>query len=191
MLAAHDSRRIRIGVAGWDYPDWSRIVYPARPSGGFDRVAWITRWVDLVEIDNTLYWHADPQDVGGCAVDQPTAPQSTIGLVLRFTARGGYSQISDRNSVRWFAPIAGRDARYVDRHSLAEVGALTQTARRMVDEVAELFGAKNNHIRGLALVTALEFRSLSEGRRPEAPRAIVTTHLNLSPHAVVHRDRLF
>jgi len=45
--------KILIGVAGWDYPDWNGIVYPA--AGTVDRVAWIARFVDGVEINATFY----------------------------------------------------------------------------------------------------------------------------------------
>lgn len=46
---------IRIGVAGWDYPDWNGPVYPRRRGRGFDRLAYIARFVDVVEINSTFY----------------------------------------------------------------------------------------------------------------------------------------
>lgn len=46
---------IRIGVAGWDYPDWAGVVYPARTGRGFDRLLWVARFVDVVEINSTFY----------------------------------------------------------------------------------------------------------------------------------------
>jgi uncharacterized protein YecE (DUF72 family) len=52
---------ISIGVAGWDYPDWSGIVYPASSGRGFDRLAWIARFVDAVEINVTFYRPAAPR----------------------------------------------------------------------------------------------------------------------------------
>jgi uncharacterized protein YecE (DUF72 family) len=44
-----------VGVAGWDYPDWNGIVYPSGSSRGFDKLAWIARFVDAVEINATFY----------------------------------------------------------------------------------------------------------------------------------------
>ena len=38
-----------VGVAGWDYPDWEGVVYPAAAGRRFDRLAWIARFVDVVE----------------------------------------------------------------------------------------------------------------------------------------------
>jgi uncharacterized protein YecE (DUF72 family) len=47
--------RIRVGVAGWEYPDWNGIVYPAGDGAATDRLAWIARFVDVVEINSTFY----------------------------------------------------------------------------------------------------------------------------------------
>jgi uncharacterized protein YecE (DUF72 family) len=44
---------ILIGVAGWDYPDWNGIVY--LPGESRDKLAFITRFVDVVEINATFY----------------------------------------------------------------------------------------------------------------------------------------
>jgi len=55
---SHDttaSATVRVGVAGWDYADWKGIVYPDRPGGRFDRLAWIARFIDVVEINSTFY----------------------------------------------------------------------------------------------------------------------------------------
>lgn len=53
--------RFRVGVAGWDYPDWNGIVYPAGDRAATDRLAWITRFVDVVEINSTFYRPAAPR----------------------------------------------------------------------------------------------------------------------------------
>jgi uncharacterized protein YecE (DUF72 family) len=46
---------IRIGPAGWDYKDWAGIAYPADAPAGFDRLAWIARFFDTIEINSTFY----------------------------------------------------------------------------------------------------------------------------------------
>jgi uncharacterized protein YecE (DUF72 family) len=46
---------IHVGVAGWDYPDWNGIVYPAGAGRGFDRLASLARYVDIIEINSTFY----------------------------------------------------------------------------------------------------------------------------------------
>lgn len=50
-----------VGVAGWDYPDWSGIVYPSGASRGFDRLAWVARFLDAVEINATFYRPVNPR----------------------------------------------------------------------------------------------------------------------------------
>jgi uncharacterized protein YecE (DUF72 family) len=47
--------RIRVGIAGWDYPDWNGIVYPRDAGRGFDKLAWVARFVDAVEVNSTFY----------------------------------------------------------------------------------------------------------------------------------------
>jgi uncharacterized protein YecE (DUF72 family) len=51
---------IRVGVAGWDYPDWNGIVYP-HGTGRGDRLAYLARFVDVVEINSTFYRPATPR----------------------------------------------------------------------------------------------------------------------------------
>ena len=50
---------IRVGVAGWDYPDWAGIVYPAPSPRGFDRLSFLAGFFDAVEINVTFYRQPD------------------------------------------------------------------------------------------------------------------------------------
>jgi uncharacterized protein YecE (DUF72 family) len=52
---------IKVGVAGWDYPDWNGIVYPTRVGRGFDRLAHLARFVDLVEVNSSFYRPVAPR----------------------------------------------------------------------------------------------------------------------------------
>ena len=54
-MTAQQRATVRIGVAGWDYPDWRGILYPARKPRGFDPVRFLARYVDVVEINSTFY----------------------------------------------------------------------------------------------------------------------------------------
>jgi uncharacterized protein YecE (DUF72 family) len=47
--------RVHIGPAGWDYPDWDGIFYPARRPRGFDALAYVASYFTLVEINSTFY----------------------------------------------------------------------------------------------------------------------------------------
>jgi uncharacterized protein YecE (DUF72 family) len=46
---------IRIGPAGWSYPDWAGYVYPARRSKGFHEAAYLAEFFDTIEINTSFY----------------------------------------------------------------------------------------------------------------------------------------
>lgn len=43
--------QVFIGIAGWSYPDWRRIVYPA---GIKDPLRYLCKYVDCIEINSTF-----------------------------------------------------------------------------------------------------------------------------------------
>lgn len=51
------SATIRVGPAGWSYPDWEGIVYPRRKPAGFHALGLLARSFDLVEVNSTFYAH--------------------------------------------------------------------------------------------------------------------------------------
>lgn len=73
---------VRIGVAGWDYPDWVGPVYPRGGGRGVDRLAYLSRFVDVLEINSTFYRPAAPRTAESWA--RRTAPR---GAVFRFSAK--------------------------------------------------------------------------------------------------------
>lgn len=52
---------IAFGIAGWSYPDWTGTVYPP---GIKDKLAYVARYVDLIEINSTFY---RPPSVRDCS----------------------------------------------------------------------------------------------------------------------------
>ena len=72
---------IRIGVAGWDYPDWAGIVYPSPWPGSFDRLSFLAGFFDVVEINVTFYRQPDPATVSSW-VNRVSSVSS-----FRFTAK--------------------------------------------------------------------------------------------------------
>jgi uncharacterized protein YecE (DUF72 family) len=46
---------IRVGTAGWSYPDWDGRVYPKARPHGFHPLALLARTFDCVEINSTFY----------------------------------------------------------------------------------------------------------------------------------------
>jgi uncharacterized protein YecE (DUF72 family) len=53
-LLTPDGHTLRIGVAGWDYPDWQGVVYPPKLKGT-DRLTFLAGWFNAVEINVTFY----------------------------------------------------------------------------------------------------------------------------------------
>jgi uncharacterized protein YecE (DUF72 family) len=72
---------IRVGVAGWDYPDWSGIVYPSPRARGFDRLAFLADFFDVIEINVTFYRQPDAPALRGWAQRVAGRPS------FRFTAK--------------------------------------------------------------------------------------------------------
>jgi uncharacterized protein YecE (DUF72 family) len=68
--------RARVGVAGWDYPDWHATVYPSG-RGRIDRLAYIARFVDVVEINSSFY--------------RPVAPRTAESWLRRTRDRGNFA----------------------------------------------------------------------------------------------------
>lgn len=46
---------IRVGPAGWSYPDWEGRVYPAHKPPGFHALPFLARYFDGIEVDSTFY----------------------------------------------------------------------------------------------------------------------------------------
>jgi uncharacterized protein YecE (DUF72 family) len=46
---------IRIGPAGWSYPDWSGYVYPSKRPKGFHEATFLAQFFDTIEINTSFY----------------------------------------------------------------------------------------------------------------------------------------
>ena len=54
-MDAQGPARIRVGVAGWDYPDWKGVLYPQPRPRGFDPLRFLAQYLDLIEINSSFY----------------------------------------------------------------------------------------------------------------------------------------
>jgi uncharacterized protein YecE (DUF72 family) len=72
---------IRVGTAGWDYPDWRGVVYPAKKSKQFDELGYLARFFDTVEINASFYRPANPRAAEGWVKKVEGNPR------FRFTAK--------------------------------------------------------------------------------------------------------
>lgn len=105
---------IRVGVAGWDYPDWNGVVYPAGASRGFDRLAYLARFVDTIEINSTFYRPAEARIAASWIRRTARVPG------FRFTAKAHRAWTHDADGPAGVAIRAGLDG----LEPLREAGAL-------------------------------------------------------------------
>ena len=52
---------VRIGPAGWSYPDWNGYVYPSRRPKGFHEATYLSEFFDTVEINTSFYQPLRPE----------------------------------------------------------------------------------------------------------------------------------
>jgi uncharacterized protein YecE (DUF72 family) len=71
---------IRVGIAGWSYPDWEGVVYPRAKGRGFHPLAYLAAYVDAVEVNSSFYALPDVRHVARWA--EIAAPHP-----LEFTAK--------------------------------------------------------------------------------------------------------
>jgi uncharacterized protein YecE (DUF72 family) len=81
MVDVRQRATIRVGLAGWDYPDWDGIVYPRERSRGFDKLRWIARFVESIEINSSFYRPVRP------AVTETSVRRTESAAGFRFTAK--------------------------------------------------------------------------------------------------------
>jgi uncharacterized protein YecE (DUF72 family) len=53
-------REVRVGPAGWSYPDWSGYVYPAPRPKGFHEATYLAQFFDTIEINTSFYSPLQP-----------------------------------------------------------------------------------------------------------------------------------
>ncbi len=58
---AATTAKLWIGPAGWDYPDWGGIVYPATRPRGFKPLAYLARYFNAVEVNSSFYRIPSPR----------------------------------------------------------------------------------------------------------------------------------
>jgi uncharacterized protein YecE (DUF72 family) len=60
---ARPDTKVRVGIAGWSYPDWEGVVYPKQKGKGFHALGFLAPYVDVVEINSTFYALPDVKHV--------------------------------------------------------------------------------------------------------------------------------
>jgi uncharacterized protein YecE (DUF72 family) len=93
---------IRVGPAGWSYRDWNGVVYPANPSRNFDRLAWISKYFDTVEVNASFYHIPAPRMARSWADRVPRDFLFSVKLHRSFTHEPGFPSARDVASFRDF-----------------------------------------------------------------------------------------
>ncbi len=92
----HDSsapHRILVGPAGWSYPDWRGIVYPAHRPKGFHEAEFLAQYFDTIEINTSFYQPARPELCRQWLAQVAANPRFLFSAKLwqRFTHESGAS----------------------------------------------------------------------------------------------------
>ena len=91
--------RLRIGPAGWSYPDWSGFVYPSRRSKNFHEATFLAQFFDTIEINTSFYQPIHPEHAAGW-IERVAANPSflfTAKLWQRFTHEPSATTEDERN----------------------------------------------------------------------------------------------
>jgi uncharacterized protein YecE (DUF72 family) len=75
-----ENRKLHVGPAGWDYPDWQGVVYPAGVKGA-GRLAFLATLFNTIEINVTFYRPIGPKDAARWLEAVAAHPE------FRFTAK--------------------------------------------------------------------------------------------------------
>jgi uncharacterized protein YecE (DUF72 family) len=51
----HKANELRIGPAGWSYPDWAGYVYPTPRHKGYHEATYLAEYFDTIEINTSFY----------------------------------------------------------------------------------------------------------------------------------------
>ncbi|MDD5556892.1 MAG: DUF72 domain-containing protein [bacterium] len=65
-MEAAEGGAVRVGPAGWSYADWEGTVYP-REAAGKDRLGYLSRFFDCIEINSSFYRIPAPRVCAGWA----------------------------------------------------------------------------------------------------------------------------
>lgn len=98
---------IRIGTAGWDYPDWKGVVYPPKTGRTFQPLAFLAQHFGTVEVDSTFYRIPDPVRTGEWVRQVSDFPdfRFTVKLFQAFTHTRKASLVDERAFHRALEPL--------------------------------------------------------------------------------------
>lgn len=103
-----ESARVRVGVAGWSYPDWEGVVYPSPRPARFDPLSFLIGYFDTIEINSTFYRPATRSTTLSWARRSEAAPRFrfTVKLYKRFTHERVFGLEEERAVKDGLTPLA-------------------------------------------------------------------------------------
>jgi len=99
---------IRVGPAGWSYPDWAGIVYPRNRPRGFHEAAYLARFFDTIEVNTSFYQPVRAEMARAWVAQVAWNPrfQFTAKLWRRFTHDRNPSRQDELAVKRGMQPLA-------------------------------------------------------------------------------------
>ena len=133
---------IHFGIAGWSYADWKDTVYPP---GKHDQLAYISRFVDCIEINSTFYRPPSARNSASWLARTETLPDFffTAKLHQDITHRAKLDPATIRQFHDGFAPLLQADrlrtllAQF--RYDFADTPATRRHVSAIVDNFADAF----------------------------------------------------
>jgi uncharacterized protein YecE (DUF72 family) len=102
------THQIRVGPAGWSYPDWDGIVYPHHKPRGFHAAEYLAQFFTAIEI-NTSFYHPPAAKMTrdwARRVEHNREFQFTVKLWQRFTHDRNASHQDEKTFKESLAPLA-------------------------------------------------------------------------------------
>ncbi len=99
---------LRVGPAGWSYPDWAGYVYPSRRAKGFHEATYLAEFFDTIEINTSFYQPLRP-DHAAQWIDRVAANPRFVFTAklwqrfthdIRSTTSGSGASAADERAVR-------------------------------------------------------------------------------------------
>ena len=140
---AATATRIHVGTAGWAYSDWEGVFYPKPHPKGFDPLEYLSRYLDVVEVNSTFYRPVDP-DVARRWVDRVSNADD-----FRFTAKLWKRFTHERDTAFTRSEVAEVRRGFRPMHNARKLGAVllqfpwsfrrTEDNRIWLDDVTRAF----------------------------------------------------
>jgi uncharacterized protein YecE (DUF72 family) len=105
-LPPNEQKILRVGPAGWSYPDWAGYVYPSRRGKEFHEATYLAEFFDTIEINTSFYQPLHPDHAKNWIERVAANPQFvfTAKLWQKFThdigSPGAAPTLADEKAVR-------------------------------------------------------------------------------------------